>query len=82
MISGLKIYFAALFLLIGAHLALAGENMVNFQKELRSYEEDKSGQRNPSQSERLQQEKLQFKNPELEVSVEEKPEQEKEEKLD
>ena len=63
--SGFKMYMALIFLLIGAQIVVAGENMVDFQRALRDYQQE----RNPSQTETEVEVETKFKNPEIEVNL-------------
>lgn len=72
MFAGFKIYVGLLFVLIGFQFVVAGENMVDFQRELKAYQKD----RKPGQSEPEEVKKTQLKNPPIEISL--KKEEEKE----
>lgn len=69
----MKVYLALVLVLISAQFVIAGERVVEFQRELDRFHKE----REPSQME-VKEQKLEFKNPAIEVKVEDKEEQEKE----
>jgi len=71
MLGGFKLYFIFITMLIFAQIVVASENFINFHHEMRNYESDKT-QRTPDQVEKNEEvEKLELKNPEIEINVNE-----------
>lgn len=66
--SGFKFYFLLVFILVGAQIVVAGENVVDFQRALEEYHKERSP--NQAQEEGIQTElKKSFRNPVIEVKV-------------
>lgn len=69
MLSGFKVYFIFITMLIFAQIVIASENFINFHHEMRNYESEKS-QRGPDQiKEDKNIEKIELQNPEIEIRL-------------
>jgi cell division protein FtsL len=71
MLTGFKMYIVMITMLILTQIVMAAENFINFHHEMRNYDQ-KEQQREPNQIEEKAVEKIELKNPELEIKIDEK----------
>lgn len=65
----IKMYFVFILLLIFVQIAIAAENFINFHHEQRNYGDDDKVERVPNQIEEEKENKVELKNPEMEIEV-------------
>lgn len=71
MSTGFKIYFVIITMLILTQIVMATENFITFHHEMRNYDND-TQERVPNQVDSKEIQKIEFKNPELEIVLDSK----------